>query len=177
MNIELINIESLIPYDKNPRNNQKAVPEVMKSLKKFGFRQPIVVDKDMIVVVGHTRLIAAKKLGLRKVPVHIASDMTEAEAKAYRLMDNRTSDHAEWDKNLLIGELDDLLLEDATLDMEFLGFINFDLLESKPEKEEKTKSIDEPKQEFLVVVECLDENEQEQVFKDLQEQGRICKIL
>ena len=94
MKVEQITTDSLIPYARNPRRNQAAIAKVAASIKEFGFRQPIVVDSEYVVVVGHTRLEAAKILGLNEVPVHVAKDMTPAQAKAYRLADNRTGEDA-----------------------------------------------------------------------------------
>ena len=81
-------IEKLIPYARNPRNNQRAVDKVASSIKEFGFRQPIVVDPEYVVVAGHTRLLASQKLGLSEVPVHVAENLTEQQIKAFRLADN-----------------------------------------------------------------------------------------
>jgi DNA modification methylase len=101
-------LEQLIPYARNPRRNTAAVATVAASLKEFGWRQPIVVDEAMVILAGHTRLEAARQLGLKTVPVHIARGLTPAQAKAYRLMDNRSSENAEWDEALLGLELGDL---------------------------------------------------------------------
>ena len=101
-------LEQLIPYARNPRKNAAAVATVAASLKEFGWRQPIVVDEAMVILAGHTRLEAARQLGLKTVPVHIARGLTPAQAKAYRLMDNRSSENAEWDEALLGLELGDL---------------------------------------------------------------------
>ena len=106
MKIKEINIDKIIPYHNNPRKNQ-AVDKVASSIKEYGFQQPIVVDKDMIVIVGHTRLAGAKKLGLKKVPVQIA-DLSESKAKAYRIADNRLNQDSQWDNELLKVELLDL---------------------------------------------------------------------
>ena len=106
MNIQEIEIEKLIPYHNNPRKDQ-AIDKVASSINEYGFQQPIVVDKKMIVIVGHTRLLASKKLGLKKVPVFIA-DLSETKAKAYRIADNRTNEDSTWDMDLLKGELSDL---------------------------------------------------------------------
>ncbi len=95
MHIELRPLNEIRPYDKNPRVNDGAVEPVMASLKEFGFRQPIVVDGDGVIVCGHTRFKAAKRLGLTQVPVHIATDLTPAQIKAYRLADNQTGSIAE----------------------------------------------------------------------------------
>tara|TARA_R100001082_G_scaffold111009_1_gene92850 strand:+ start:1399 stop:1998 length:600 start_codon:yes stop_codon:yes gene_type:complete len=106
MKIKITPIDKLIPYHNNPRKNQ-AVDKVASSLSEFGFQQPIVVDKNMVVIVGHTRLLASQKLGFKKVPVFIA-DLSEAKAKAYRLADNRTNEDSTWEEELLKGELLDL---------------------------------------------------------------------
>jgi site-specific DNA-methyltransferase (adenine-specific) len=89
MRIELRPLDSITPYDKNPRLNDAAVEAVARSLKEFGWRQPVVVDKDNVIVVGHTRWKAAKSLGMTEVPVHVAHELTPEQAKAYRIADNR----------------------------------------------------------------------------------------
>src|SRR5690606_1751174 len=81
-------IDKLVPYARNPRRNEEAVATVAASLAEFGWRQPIVVDEDMVIVVGHTRYEAAKRLGMTSVPVHVAHGLTPAQLRAYRLMDN-----------------------------------------------------------------------------------------
>ncbi len=110
-------IERLIPYARNPRNNTAAIDAVKASIAEFGFRQPIVVDEKMVVIVGHTRLEAAKALGLATVPVHVAEGLTPAQARAYRLMDNRSHENAEWDDELLKLEFGDLKLDGFDLDL------------------------------------------------------------
>ena len=101
MRIELRSIDTISPYDNNPRLNDKAVDAVAASLKEFGFRQPIVVGKDSIIIVGHTLYKAAQKLGLEKVPVHVAKDLTDAQIKTYRIADNQTATPADWNYELL----------------------------------------------------------------------------
>ena len=123
MNIQQIAIEKVIPYAKNPRKNQ-AVEKVANSIKDFGFQQPIVVDKNMVVIVGHTRLLGAKKLGLTEVPIVIA-DLNEAKAKAYRIADNRVNEDSGWDNGLLQDELNKLL--DFDIDLSITGFSNDEL--------------------------------------------------
>jgi DNA modification methylase len=113
-------LERLIPYARNPRKNDSAVATVAASLKEFGWRQPIVVDEAMVILAGHTRLEAARQLGLTEVPVHVARGLTPAQARAYRLMDNRSNENAEWDDALLGLELDDLQLEG--FDLTLTGF-------------------------------------------------------
>ena len=106
MKVKQININKIIPYHNNPRKNQ-AIDKVASSINEYGFQQPIVVDSNMVVIVGHTRLLASKKLGLKKVPIAIA-DLSKSQAKAYRLADNRTNEDSSWDEELLKGELLDL---------------------------------------------------------------------
>ena len=89
MDVIALPLEQLIPYARNPRQNESAIATVAASLKEFGWRQPIVVDEEMVILAGHTRLEAARQLGLTEVPVHIARGLTPAQARAYRLMDNR----------------------------------------------------------------------------------------
>ena len=120
MNIELRDIDQVQPYPGNPRQNDEAVDAVAASLREFGFRQPIVVDAEGVIIVGHTRWKAAKKLGLAKVPVHVVTDLSEAQVKAYRIADNQTAAIAEWDYELLPIELSSL--QEMNFDLGLLGF-------------------------------------------------------
>jgi len=120
MNVELRPLAEIKPYEKNPRANDAAVDAVARSITEFGWRQPIVVDEDGVIVVGHTRWKAAQKLGLEQVPVHVARDLTAELAKAYRLVDNRTADLATWDLEKLALELTDL--QEMNVDLSLLGF-------------------------------------------------------
>jgi DNA modification methylase len=115
----------IIPYARNPRKNDKAVATVAASIAEFGWRQPIVVDEAMVVLAGHTRLEAARQLGLETAPVHVARGLTEAQARAFRIMDNRSSENAEWDDELLGLELGDLL--EAEFDLGLTGFTDEEL--------------------------------------------------
>ncbi len=120
MNIELRPLAEIKPYEKNPRINDAAVDAVAESIRRFGFRQPIVVDTEGVIVVGHTRWKAARKLGLASVPVHVATDLTPEQARAYRVADNQTNTLAEWDLQLLPNELAEL--RDSGIDWLQLGF-------------------------------------------------------
>jgi DNA modification methylase len=113
------------PYPQNPRVNDAAVESVAKSIQEFGWRQPIVVDADGMIVVGHTRWKAAQKLGLHQVPVHVATELTPAQIKAYRIADNQTASIADWDYALLPLELADL--KELDFDLNLLGFEPDDL--------------------------------------------------
>ena len=108
MEIVYKGVGDLIPYEKNPRNNEQAVDKVANSIREFGFKVPLVVDKYNVVVCGHTRLKAAKKLGLAEVPCVYADDLTEQQIKAYRIADNKVSELASWDDDLLTQELEDI---------------------------------------------------------------------
>lgn len=108
MKVSWVETAKVTPYERNPRKNLQAVAKVAASIREYGWRQPIVVDEAMVVLAGHTRLLAAKQLGERKVPVHIAEGLSAAQAKAYRLADNRVAEEAEWDTDLLRLELHDL---------------------------------------------------------------------
>lgn len=119
MNITELSIHQLKPYEKNPRKNDAAVDAVANSIKEFGFKVPIVIDSDYVIVAGHTRFKAAQKIGLNKVPCVIADDLTPEQVRAFRLADNKTAELADWDDKLL-----ELELADITIDMSQFGFEN-----------------------------------------------------
>lgn len=120
MKVETWPLEKIIPYEKNPRKNDQAVEIVAKSLKQFGWRQPITVDKEGVIIIGHTRLKAAQKLGWETAPVHQALELSPEQVKALRLMDNKSNEYAEWDTDLLIQEIGGL--GQADFDLLLTGF-------------------------------------------------------
>ena len=120
MSVEVRPLDAVRPYANNPRQNDDAVEAVAESIRRFGFRQPIVVDADGVIVAGHTRFRAAQRLGLATVPVHVATDLTPDEVRAYRLADNKTAELASWDDAMLSIELD--ALRGAGIDWTLLGF-------------------------------------------------------
>lgn len=120
MEIELRSPRDVKPYDQNPRVNDTAVDAVAESIRRFGFRQPIVVDPDGAIVCGHTRWKAALKLRLEQVPVHVARDLRPEQVRAYRIADNKTAEMADWNLDLLTSELAGL--QGADLDWSLLGF-------------------------------------------------------
>jgi DNA modification methylase len=120
MNVEMRRTDEIKPYEHNPRINDDAVDAVALSIQEFGFRQPIVVDEQDVIIVGHTRWKAATKLGIDEVPVHVALDLSPMKAKAYRLADNRSGENADWDYDLLPIELSELREQDFDIDL--LGF-------------------------------------------------------
>ena len=125
MKIEMRETTGVTPYEKNPRDNDAAVAAVAESIQRFGFRQPIVVDEVGVIVCGHTRWKAAQRLGLEKVPVHVATDLTPEQIRAYRIADNKTAELASWNMELLPLEMADL--QDAGIDWSLLGFDADDL--------------------------------------------------
>lgn len=162
MKIKNVAIDTVIPYARNPRNNQGAIAKVAGSIKEFGWQQPIVVDSEMVVIAGHTRLAAAQSLGMDKVPIVVAENLTPAQVKAYRLADNRVSQEAEWDHDLLTLELQDLVGEEYDLDL--TGFsddelaalirdeINFD-----PGTEDEQGKLDEIDPKLVICPHCKEE--------------------
>lgn len=127
------NVGELIPYEKNARKNTKAVKYVANSIKSFGFKVPIVIDENNIVICGHTRLKASQKLNLDTVPCIVAKDLTEEQVKTFRLADNKVSEKAEWDFDLLQAEIDDIFNFDMTdFGFEFLTEEEHEKNKNKP---------------------------------------------
>lgn len=139
MNIVEKNIADIKPYGNNPRKNDSAVAPVANSIREFGFKVPIVIDKDGIIIAGHTRYRAAKELKLKTVPCIVADDLTEQQVKAFRLADNKVSEFAEWDQDALLEELQGIL----EVDMSDFGFVNEE---------------DEPTGEVVPLESCLDDD-------------------
>lgn len=131
MQVQSMKIDEVKPYPNNPRNNDDGVEAVANSIKQFGWQQPIVVDKDNVIIVGHTRYKAAKKLGMDKIPVVVASNLSPEQVKAYRLADNKTGELTDWDMSLLDDELGDI----ADIDMSDFGF-DLDIPEDDEEVQE-----------------------------------------
>ena len=153
LKIEYVDIDSIKPYENNPRHNEEAIPYVMNSIKEFGFKVPIILDKNNTIIAGHTRLESAKRLGMKEVPCLYASDLTEEQVKAFRLADNKVSEKAEWNFELLQEELEDL-----DIDMSKYGFLEMenvnldDFFEENNKEEEK-----EIKEEKIICPYCKKE--------------------
>ena len=153
-NLRQIPIDHLVPYAKNPRKIQKAIPLVAESIKSFGFNVPITINNmiDKIIVSGHTRYEAAKKLGMENVPYIELNHLSDMDIRKYRLADNRVSDESEWDKNLLRNELAELELN-SKLDAEWfknIGFTQEEIAQAlagtmKEQEEAKQKTLECPK--------------------------------
>lgn len=123
MILKQMNLADLSPYDKNPRLNDNAVPKVAESISKFGFKVPLVIDSNNVIVAGHTRFKAAQTLGLDAVPCIVADDLSPEQIRAFRLADNKVAEFSEWDFAALNEELEAL----QDFDMHDFGFANIDL--------------------------------------------------
>lgn len=140
----------LVPYENNPRINDYAVKKVLESIKEYGFINPILVDKDMVIIGGHTRREASILAGLTRVPYIVCDDLTEAQVKAYRIADNKLGELSSWDDALLKEEL--IELQDADIDLNTLGFTDIDLMQIFKEEDidvepEYDDEPDEPMEE------------------------------
>lgn len=186
MNIIEIPVKQLKPYERNARYNENAVPKVAESIRQFGFKNPIIVDKNMVIIAGHTRLEGAKLLGLKKVPCIIADDLTPEQVNAFRLVDNRTSEFATWNYELLQTELDGLecdLSDFEFPDMTYEDTLPPEELESmlddntdptseygKDDDEADSKPL-EHKEEYKVEITCKNQTEQESLYYELVKRG------
>lgn len=143
--MEIINksIEELKPYENNPRFNDDAVEYVANSIKEFGFKVPIIIDKNNVIVAGHTRYKASLELGLEEVPTIVADDLSDEQIKAFRLADNKVSEQASWNFDLLDEELENIL----DIDMNDFGFTILEdidisqFIEDMPDKQKEDKKI------------------------------------
>jgi DNA modification methylase len=196
MNIEKIAIESLIPYVNNQKiHTQEQIEKIAGSIKEFGFLNPIIVDKDNVIIAGHGRYEGAKKLGLEKVPVLRAEHLTPAQVKAYRIADNRLAELSGWDEELLKVDLEEL--EAINFDMDILGFNekelneildDFNIGETDYEKADEVPEVEEDKkivikqgdlielgQEFQHRILCGDSTKEEDVEKVLA--GKVIDLI
>ena len=176
-------INSLKPYKKNARFNENAIAKVAESIKMFGFKNPCVIDKNDVLIVGHTRWASAKQLGLKKVPCIIADDLTPEQVKAFRLVDNRTSEFASWNYDLLQQELEslDVDLSDFEFpDLTYEDTMSADELESilddnNDATDYGNKGVDslpvERKEEYKVEITCKNQTEQESLYYELVKRG------
>lgn len=140
LEIKYMSVNDIKPYKNNPRINEKAIPYVMNSIKEFGFKNPIIIDKNNIIICGHTRLESAKRLKYTEVPVIYADDLSDEQIKAFRLADNKVSEIAEWDLELLDNELSEI-----DLDMEQFGF-ELKSVEEEQEVVEDDYEVELPKE-------------------------------
>ena len=172
MEVLNLKIDDIKPYENNPRNNLDAVDATANSIKEFGWQQPIVVDKDMVIIAGHTRLLAAKKLGYKEVPVVVASNLNKEQVRAYRLADNKTGELAEWDVSLLDEELESII----DIDMSDFGF-DFDDTEVD-DIDVSDKDLSETfNEKYELKVTCDNESQLEELYNELTERKLECSIL
>lgn len=168
MEIIYKNIDELIPYKNNPRLNDEAVEYVKNSIKEFGFKVPIVIDKNNVIIAGHTRIKASKELGIKDIPCIIADDLTEEQVKAFRLADNKVSEKSVWDYTKLDEELDSIL----DIDMSMFDFnINTDDVEI-----ERIDLSNKEFEKYEIIITCKNEIELEEKYNKLMKEGYECKI-
>ena len=166
----ILPLEDIIPYEKNARKNDDAVPVVMESIRQCEYIAPIIVDEDNVILAGHTRWKALKKLvnedkKYSKIDVIKVTGLTEEQKKKYRLLDNKTNEIAQWDFELLPDELEGLDFGD-------LGYL-FDI-ETSLEKERENIEIEE--NNYEIIIECQNEEEQQNLYNELQERNIKCRI-
>jgi ParB-like chromosome segregation protein Spo0J len=174
-----IAIDKVIPYINNARtHSDEQIDQIASSIKEFGFRSPILIGKDNMIIAGHGRVLAARKLGLKTVPYIDCSDMNEIQTKAYILADNRIALNAGWDAQMLSLEIQGLAISDY--DMELLGFTDKEIDQYLGNAEDAVigddSAIDDGNKNLLMV-ECISENELEKLFDEMQKRGFQCKIL
>jgi len=150
LSIKYVSLKEIKPYENNPRDNRDAIEQVKRSIKQFGFLNPIVVNGDGVILAGHTRYAAAKRLKLAEVPVIYVNDIDEVKGNAFRLVDNKTHEYSYWDWEMLNDELQEMTASDfQTLEMEEFGFMKENVntmkevnaMLAKPEKTEFSVSF------------------------------------
>lgn len=168
MEIIYKNIDELIPYENNPRLNDEAVEYVKNSIKEFGFKVPVVIDKDNVIIAGHTRIKASKELRIKDIPCIIADDLSEEQVKAFRLADNKVSEKSMWDYSKLDEELDSIL----DIDMSMFDFdINTDDVEI-----ERIDLSNKEFEKYEIIITCQNEIELEENYNKLTKEGYKCTI-
>lgn len=185
----LAEIGKIIPYENNARINDHVVPALMESIKRFGFNEPIVLTKDNVIICGHTRVKAAQKLGMKKIPCVYAEGLTEEEINAYRLADNKVAEKALWDFEKLNAELEkigsDIKMEDFGFDASQIEgqalnqscATTQEPLSNPTSQSTSTAGGFKYKEQFGVIVMCKDECHQENVYNKLVELGYDCKVV
>jgi site-specific DNA-methyltransferase (adenine-specific) len=161
-------VDDLKLNPKNPRKNDDAVSVVAKSIEKYGFKNPLIIDENNIVWCGNTRLKASRTLGLEEVPCIVASDLTEEQIRELALIDNKSSEIAEWDFDLLGDEL-------AELNMTYFD-LDWNLVDNEIKEIERKDLSETIKSQFELIVNCEDEQILEQLYNEMIERGYECKI-
>ena len=175
MEIVYVAIEKIKPDKNNPRNNKKAIDKVVKSIREYGFKVPCVLDSNFVLITGHTRYEAAKKIGMKKIPCIIADDLSTAKANAFRIADNKVAEYSQWDMNKLKDELSKLSLEDISF--EDLGFdnseagyledVDIDALFEEAEEVQKKNS------NFVITIKCKSQKQYERRIEILKNKGWV----
>lgn len=166
--ITMRKIEELTPYENNPRNNDMAVDAVAESIKQFGFKNPVIIDKDGVIVAGHTRYKAAKKLGITDIPCISANDLSDEQIKAFRLADNKTAELAEWDEDLLGKEMSGII----NIDMSQFGFsVGEDELGEEVQDDKYTLKVNIPQYEITgdcpEISDMLDSSKADELIEEI----------
>ena len=154
MDIKMVKIDDIVPYENNPRHNADAIEPVKESIRQFGFKVPMILDKENVIVTGHTRYEAAKALGMTEVPVIYAVDLSQEQVRAFRIADNKTADYSMWDNKKLLEELEGL-------DDFFTGFNIDDFKCGAEEMDESDNSILQENEEgvmYEVTFQSMDSN-------------------
>jgi ParB-like nuclease domain len=177
LKIELWPIDRLKPYPKNARKwTPQAVEKVAASLREFGFRQPIVVDSEDVIVIGHLRHASARFAGFAEVPVHVANDLTPDQIKALRIADNRTHEEAQWDMSTLADDFLDLKI--AKFDVGLTGFDIGEIVENVfGKKSKRTAQTSGDELQFKVVIDCSSEAHQTQLIARFKGEQLKCRAL
>lgn len=168
MKIEQLAIKEIKPYERNAKkHDERQIKNVMQSIKNYDIVQPLVVDKDNVLIIGHCRLIACKRLGITEVPVVRKDDLTQEDVDKLRLLDNKLNE-SEWDFELLAEDIPTLDFSDFDIDWE--------LPEEPEENAEKERKDVNYNESISVVIECANDEEAEETFTKLSEMGYSCKI-
>ena len=167
MEIIKLNINEVIPYPDNPRKNDNAVDAVAESIKQCGYCSPIVIDEDNVILAGHTRLKALKKLKWKEIECVRKTGLTEEQKKKYRILDNKTNELAEWDFDLLEEEIDGLDFDGFDF-----GLDNVDL-DNIVERKDLSNTIGN---EYKLIIDCEDEMQLQQIYEEMTERGFECTI-
>lgn len=182
MEIIMRKVEELVPYENNPRNNEAAIEPVMNSIREFGFRIPVLIDQNDVIIAGHTRLLAAKRLEIEAIPCLYFEDMTPEQAKAFRLVDNKSSEFSTWNFDLLEKELSSL--KDLDFNMGDFGFFEpdndyiDDFFNEETAEEENVASNEETKDDAVLLIQFdLTDHPKEELVNLLNEYEYSFKIL
>lgn len=169
--VQEVPVSRLKPYEKNAKiHGTNQIEKLKASIEEFGFLTPCLIDEEYNLIAGHGRVMAAKDMGMESVPCVFVEGLTETQRRAYILADNKLGELGEWDMEIVISELEDL--KEMDFDIELTGFT---LNDSDPE-ERKDLSGD-IKEQFQVIIDCKDEQEQEELYNQLSEEGYECRVL